>query len=312
MNFLTVSAQQFIEQTLRGIAVALPYAIVDYPNYANPGDAAIWSGARTALETVTGCPPAYVSTLRYFDARRCRDLVSGGTIFFLGGGNFGSLYEKHHRARLRVMREIADQKIVLLPLSVAESSNHPPGPAQVEDTRRTLGECADLQVLSREQKSRRLLREIYGVESILCPDTAHFFTTPAVTPAIDAVRLYRRDTEASRNANFSDLPQQTTFDWSDDKSLIRTNRIGKLSNLLLSHRLRLIAFDHVARKKAEIASRILGRGRYIYTDRLHGVILGTVMERYVIASDNTTGKVGSYVRTWSEQLPDVSLVDTGL
>ena len=303
---MTDSARQILEQTLAAHADGAPYAIVDYPGYANPGDAAIWRGARKALETVTGRAPSYVSTLRHFDADRCRRAAAGGTVFFLGGGNFGSLYEKHHRMRLRALERIADQRIVLLPLSVAEAAGKPGATALAAETRRVLESCARLTVLSRERKSQALLRDVHGFDSSLCPDTAHAVAPPAVLPVQERLALFRRDGETLRtqtgNANGSD----PVFDWPDDASLRWINRVGKIAPLAAPHRLRLAAFDLVARRKVEAACRLLGRGRIIATDRLHGVILAACMGRRVIASENATGKVGSYVETWSRILPGVT------
>lgn len=304
---MTDCARQILEQTLGEHAHGKPYAIVDYPSYSNPGDAAIWWGARTLLATVTGCPPTYVSTLRHFDAEGCRRAVSGGPVFFLGGGSFGSLYEKHHHMRLRALEQIADQVIVLLPLSVAEKPLPATDPALVARTREVLTGCARLTVLSREHRSRAILRDIYGFESSLCPDTAHGLTPPVVAPVTRTARLLRSDGEARRSEAARPPSKDEAFDWRDDTSLRWINRAGKLAPLIPHQRLRLAAFDHVARQKVEAACRLLGRGHVVATDRLHGVILASLMGRDVVASDNATGKVGSYVETWTGQLPRVSL-----
>jgi pyruvyl transferase EpsO len=304
---MTASARDIIENTLAGIATGGPYAIVDYPNYGNPGDAAIWCGAREVLEKLTGRPPGYVSTLRHFEAARCRRAVSGGAVFFLGGGNFGSLYEKHHRMRLRALEQIGDARVVLLPLSLAEKAGETGDPALAALTGRVLRGCARLTVLTRERRSQALLRDVYGIASDLCPDTAHCLTPPAVAATTDAVALVRRDGEALGSGTADDPAGNTTFDWSDDASLRWINRIGKLAALAPSSRLRLAAFDLVARRKVDAACRLIGRGTVVATDRLHGVILAAAMQRSVIASENATGKVGSYVRTWPGQLPGVSL-----
>jgi pyruvyl transferase EpsO len=45
----------------------------------------------------------------------------------------------------------------------------------------------------------------------------------------------------------------------------------------------------------------------IVTDRLHGVILGALLGRNVIARDNSYGKVSSYVDCWLSDVPGISL-----
>ncbi|MDA4847997.1 polysaccharide pyruvyl transferase family protein [Hoeflea poritis] len=304
---MTVSARQHIARALDGLALGKPYAIVDYPNYANPGDCAIWIGARTALERLYGHAPAYVSTVRQFDARQCRDRISRGTVFFLGGGNFGSLYDKHHRMRLRALEKIADMRIVLLPLSVAERGSDTDNPSLIAETRAILGRCSQLKVFARETNSQKRLRETYGIDAELCPDTAHWCSISDVTPATEAVGLLRKDNEALPRRSRGNLPDSAIFDWRDDSSIKQMNRLGKISSFIPAPRLRLAAFDRVAKAKVAAASRLLGRGNHVVTDRLHGVILASLMKRKVAAADNKTGKVGAYVSTWPQLLPDVTL-----
>ncbi|RST84436.1 hypothetical protein EJC49_21120 [Aquibium carbonis] len=304
---MTDCARQILQQALGRHMDGKPYALIDYPSYANPGDAAIWCGARGLLETAAGRAPSYVSTLRHFDADECRRAVAGGPVFFLGGGNFGSLYEKHHRLRLRAVEQIADQVIVLLPLSVAEKPLPASDPVLVARTREVFGGCARLTILSREHRSRAILRDVYGLDSSLCPDTAHGLAPPVQAPVVGLVRLARCDGEAPRRETAHKSSKDDAFDWSDDASLRWINRAGKLAPLIPVQRLRLAAFDHVARRKVAVACRLLGRGRVVATDRLHGVILADLMGREVIASDNATGKVRSYVETWAAQLTRVSL-----
>lgn len=304
---MTVSARQHIGRALGGLALGKPYALVDYPNYANPGDCAIWIGARAALESLYGRPPAYVSTVRQFDARQCRNRISGGTVFFLGGGNFGSLYDKHHRRRLHALKKIADMRIVLLPLSVAERASDGGNPALAAETRAVLGQCRQLTVFAREHNSRTQLRETYGIDAVLCPDTAHWCSVSDVRPATGAIGLLRKDSEALPARSRDGLPESAIFDWRDDRAIIQMNRLGKISPFIPAPRLRLAAFDRVARAKVAAASRLLGRGDRIVTDRLHGVILASLMKREVAAADNRTGKVGAYVSTWPQLLPGVTL-----
>ncbi|MEM6460916.1 MAG: polysaccharide pyruvyl transferase family protein [Pseudomonadota bacterium] len=304
---MTESARQCLRRSIGETISDGPYAIIDFPNYANPGDSAIWVGARQLLETLFQRPPSYVSTFRHFNTGQCRMRTAGGTVFFLGGGNFGSLYGKHHQTRLNVLKQLADMKIVLLPLSVAEDTTSHTNSAFVSDTRAALDGCRNLKIFVREKVSRARFKEDYGFDSTLCPDTAHWCSLPNVRSTMTAIGLLRRDGEALKASMGKDLPIDATFDWSDIKSIKYLNRIGKASPLLLQQSLRLWAFDFFAERKTWAASRWLGRGDQVLTDRLHGVILASMMNRKVTAADNRTGKVASYVETWAKLLPRVSL-----
>ena len=58
-----------------------PYALVDFPNYANVGDSAIWIGAMALLERVAGAPPRFIWAHHNFDAEEFQRPHPDGPIF---------------------------------------------------------------------------------------------------------------------------------------------------------------------------------------------------------------------------------------
>jgi len=153
--------EDVIIRTLRPHCRQGPYAILDYPNYLNPGDSAIWSGTRRTLEMLFGAPPAYAASLRSFSASRCRAATRGGTVFFLGGGNFGSIYEKHHRRRLAAIEALPDRRIVFLPFSTAGFAGGDAGLR--EETISAVSRHRAMTLFAREERSRaELARHFSG------------------------------------------------------------------------------------------------------------------------------------------------------
>lgn len=273
------------------------YALLDYPLYNNPGDAAIWVGARRMLASTLGRPPAYASVLGAFDAAACRRAIGDGVVFILGGGNFGSLYPKHHAQKLAVIDAMAGNRIVHLPLSLAGVT-----PGMVTDTCAAMDRHGDVTLIAREWRSRDALARQFGLTVPMAPDTAHAIALQSPVPDRAETVLWRRDREGTGSA------ERSGWDWPDIPQLRLLNRLGKLGHALTRGDLRLSVMDRLAEARVEIACGRLGRGERIVTNRLHAMILGALLGRKVIARDNSTGKLSAYADTWGHLLGQVELV----
>lgn len=294
---MTEALRRTILATLADAAAAGPYALIDYPNYLNPGDAAIWLGARRALEAINGRPPAYAATLRGFSPARCRAAIGGGTVYFLGGGNFGDLYPRHQRLRLDVLRALPGNPVVHLPMSCAFAPA--PDEALLTETRVLYRDRPSTRLFARDRRARSELQERFGLDAVSCPDLCHLLSLAAPPPGRDLVRLMRRDPEA---AGPSTGPAR---DWRDMPGQRLANRLGKLLLAAAPERLALTAQDWIATRKVNHAVAVLARGRAVETDRLHAALLAAAIGRKVLLHDNATGKVLAYRETWAALLPDL-------
>lgn len=277
------------------------YALVDYPDYNNPGDAAIWLGTRIVLEEVTGRAPDYVSTLKSFDAAACVSKIGDGCVFLLGGGSFGSLYGKHHARRLAAISALPRNRIVQLPFSLAGLD----GPV-VAATRKVVQAHPALMLIARDGATSAKARALFDVEVLLAPDPAHALRINAPAPTRAETRLLRRDQE--RWDGDTEGPEEDRFDWADIGRLRWLNRVGKVGLVLAPASARLAVMDRTAQLKVTAAVNRLALGERVVTDRLHGMILAQMIGRDVAVRDNATGKVAAYLDTWGASLAGVGIV----
>jgi pyruvyl transferase EpsO len=239
------------------------------------------------------------ATLKQYSALACRSAIGDGPVFFLGGGNLGNLYEKHNRQRLAALGEIPDNPAVFLPFSIANSPGRSKGWNEIAAAFSGHGK---VRLVSREEKTRHELLNRHGFSSVLCPDLAHCLSPAAANRAGEPLRLLRKDGERQPGRQDGD-----GLDWRDLPYMKRTNRVGKLAAVCPPGRARLWVYDTLAARKAGIAMKAIGASRHLTTDRLHGMILASLLGVPAEVFDNTTGKVSSYFTTWRRGLEGVEL-----
>jgi exopolysaccharide biosynthesis predicted pyruvyltransferase EpsI len=288
---MTRSLRQILIERLAPAMPSGRYALIDYPLYNNPGDALIWAGSRKLIETASGHAPDYISTLRGFDPIACRAAIGDGIVYLLGGGNFGLLYEKHHRFRLRALQALRGSRVVLLPLSVALAS---PGAGLMVETAEALRAPDEVLAFARDAVTVNVLTSL-GLAPVLAPDAAHVLDISAPPPVRPLSRLIRQDREVGGEA-------QGGWDWGDAPELRWLNRLGKVADGVTPARYRLGLYDWLAVRRIAAAARRLGAGERVETDRLHGLILADLMGRRVQICDNATGKLSAYVSAWGDGL----------
>lgn len=304
---MTVSLKRLVAETLAPAATDRPYALIDYPNYLNPGDAAIWLGARQVLEALNGRQPAYSSTLRHFSPRSCRRAIGNGVIYFTGGGNFGDLYPRHQQMRNGVLKAMPDNPIVLLPMSCAWSDIV--DDILVAETVQLFGERSSLLVFARDQQAQQSLSERCRIESVLCPDLTHVLDFQAAQPKQEILHLLRKDREQKDKIEVSTID---AVDWRDSAGQRIMNKVGKLLLFAATSAMRAGLQDWVARQKVRLAVEALSAARTVVTDRLHAALLAGAIGRDVFVLDNATGKLHAYFETWHDLLPNGMKLQAGM
>lgn len=301
---LNAKIAEALNSELRGVRTV---ALLDFPNYANVGDSAIYLGELEYLRREHGLSPRYVCSHDIFNSTAMTKAIGDGVVLLQGGGNFGDLWPKHQEFREVALEKLRGRRVVQLPQSIHFESN------------RNLRRAADLiaahgnfLLLVRDQRSFDLASRAFQCEVRLCPDMA-FALGPlarSATPRHDVVMLLRTDKERSATPATTPQPGVAVVDWlSEPTDLYETLRRRSVVSTALSrphrlldrnlHRARL--YKSLARHRLARGVALLSSGRRVITDRLHGHILSLLVGIPHVALDNSYGKVGGFIESWTHE-----------
>lgn len=285
-----------------------PYALVDFPDYANVGDSAIWLGARKLLREVTGRDPDYTCSYTSYDA----DKMGSGIIFITGGGNFGDLYPAHQNFRLRLMTDFPGRSVIQLPQSI-----HFKDDSNTVATAEALIRHGNFTLMVRDDPSAAYAAKHFSCPVVIAPDCA-FGLGPLKRghPADYYIALLRTDGEATGTEYrpLLDLVEATIRDWGTEPKLPQLRHKGIRRALLRGAWSRVGAInawrDMMAEYRLKRGVALVSMGEMCVTDRLHGHILSVLAGIPGVAFDNTTGKVSAYHNRWMPDLGDRVVVNS--
>jgi len=292
-------------------------ALALYPDHRNVGDAAIWWGTRSLLESLRvtvgyGCDPWSYAPERLAAA------VPFGPILLLGGGNFGDVYGGEQGLRARILRDFPDRPIVQLPQSIWFRATE-----SRDEMAALLTRQRDATLFLRDTRSLAFARTHFPSPSMLCPDAAVALDLAGVPRRCDVpvVALWRRDIEL--DLPLPPLPQGSIeADWHDDLEDLppwtwRTRgfraAVGQRPPpdlpcppvRLAAWRLMPSLWDSLARERVLRGCHLLARGRVVITNRLHAHLLCTLMDIPHVVCDTVNGKLSAYLETWESAGPTV-------
>lgn len=282
------------------------FALLDFPDHANVGDSAIYLGEITWLRAWHGIAPAYVCTVDNFSADTLRRAVPDGPIFLHGGGNFGDIWPHHQHLREAVLRAFPERRIVQLPQTI-----HFDDPSNLSRARDLIAGHGNILLLVRDRKSLELARTAFDCEVRLCPDMALALEPriPPVWMVHPLVLLLRSDRERAGRKADTPLPAGAlASDWLHESPYLRES-MRWLSGLRVAvdgagpvhdrnhHRERFYAA--LAAHRVGRGLRLLGAGRSVITDRLHGHLLCLLLGLPHIVFDNRYGKLEGFISTWT-------------
>jgi exopolysaccharide biosynthesis predicted pyruvyltransferase EpsI len=285
------------------ISFGSSYALVDFPDYSNVGDSAIWLGQLKLLKEVTGENPSYVSTWKNF---RSSDLVSScpdGPILIAGGGNFGDLWPWHQRLREKLWAEHRDRRIIQMPQSIFfnDYSNVSRCAASVESH-------GNFVLLVRDERSFEFASSSLSCSVRLIPDAA-LGLGPLTRPVLadrSVVLLLRTDSEQMDydRSPLSELEDSWLGDWLDEprRLSLRLSARERIKQAFKrcsgDFNMRSEVYRMLAEHRLARGIRILSHGRRVVTDRLHAHILSFLLGIPHVALDNNYGKLSGYVSSW--------------
>ncbi len=293
-----------ISQTLAEVVPPRSYcALVDFPNYANVGDSAIWLGERAALSKLGVKIAYYCDRLTYSKARLQARIDGNSIILMQGGGNFGDMWHHHQLFREAVIRDFPNNRVVILPQSICFEQRE-----TLAQAKSVIDGHGGVTIMVRDWMSLDIANAEFSSRSILCPDMA-FAVEPVEAhgqPSHDIVWLGRTDKELLHLPIVGEAQSLLHADWGEDSQLLRRIRavVTGQSEALRPwwqalYGPKLTTYDLLARVRVTHGLRILSRGRCVVTDRLHGYVLSTLLGKPTVLLDNSYGKVSSFYKTWT-------------
>jgi len=302
LDLLSRRIDEALRPLLQGYRIC---ALLDFPNYSNVGDSAIWLGEERYLRSA-GLKVTYRGEASHYMAQGLEGKIGRALILLSGGGNLGDLYPTHQHFRERIIRSFPSHRIIQLPQSI-----HFADLPNLSHARAIFNAHPDLTLLVRDWKSLEIARNEFRARSILCPDMA-LALGPCGRPRPSATKtmwLARRETDPE--VKYRILPElrpgMERTDWWDDASsavaldetfrwlVVRYPRWSGLCRRAIRGSYRPFARQRLAR-----GLRLLARGEIVITDRLHGYILSLLMRIPHVVLDNSYGKVKSFHTTWTE------------
>jgi pyruvyl transferase EpsO len=300
----------------RAIGPVSDCALVDFPDYPNVGDSAIWLGEIALLRRLRvriryACPCHEYSVDRLRNA-----LPAGGVILINGGGNFGTLWPRHQQLREAILRDCRDYRVIQLPQSI-----HYADPAGIEATAQAVAAHPDFTLMVRDAASHRIGVEQLGARTVLCPDAAFALagSLSRRAPTVDCFVLARTDKEktsvdlAADVRKFASGTSVIVNDWVSEPPSRKVRYATRLrygmhpGRLPHSARLSEAVCNFVSRVRVDRGMRMLAQGRAVITDRLHGMILSVAAGIPCVALDNSYGKVSGFHRQWLAEFPECAL-----
>lgn len=295
--------QRVIHGVLRPLLPPGPLCLVDYPNHANVGDSAIWLGEIAYLSRTLGVQPAYCCSRTSYSAAELKEAAPEGAILLHGGGNFGTLWPAYQEFRFELMERFPGRPIIQLPQSIHFSNE-----SAVADAARAIRRHGAFTLLVRDHVSFEFARSHFDCPVHLCPDMAFWIGgTRRRAPNADLLCLLRTDKERKGEIHVPNHAGAIVMDWLEEVgSERRSAKLHAFARAILAGGSR--AARREARYKAYALHRyrrgvrILSQGRVVISDRLHAHIISTLLDLPHVVLDNSYGKLGSFVTSWTSTL----------
>lgn len=297
-------------ETLRPLVQGKNVAILDFPNYANCGDSAIWVGTELVLQKL-GAKVLYRADSKAYNPDHVAALPSDTVILLQGGGSFGDLYPKRQALRERVIEKFPDREVVVLPQSIKFNNRD-----ALERAKSIFDRHSKLTLLLRDRASLKFAQENFRAKSMLCPDAAFGLKLQRTTNSsqdVFAIARSNEDKEGTHDRLFPVAQQRnlSPIDWfvfpKDDPMFPQrqlATRVAASTPSVYGQKFESIQkrvgslYWQLANGEIKRAADLLSKGRTVVTDRLHGHILSEIMEIPHVAVDSGYGKIKEFHKEW--------------
>lgn len=292
--------------------------ILDAPDYPNVGDPAIFLGEMAFLRRAYPNVRISVASQRTYAGDVDAEIERSDLVFLQGGGNFGSIWPHHQDFRLHILNRFPNKAIVQFPQSITFTEEE-----SLRKTQLAIKQCKRFILLVRDVNGLEYAKKNFDCVVEMCPDMA-FAMGPIASPQpkFDYSCLLRTDKESlvDKTAAITGMlaASGATFtvnDWLENR--LGVEKVHGLARLFIRGGLPpevvarhgLFVFELYARSRLRLGISLLGFGRTVVTDRLHGHILATLIGRPRFVFDSLDGKIRAFNDTWLSDDRDAVFLD---
>ena len=275
--------------------------LLNTPEHGNIGDLAIALAERQFLSTEIPDYPVLELTnnqCHYFLQKRRTFIRPEDIVLVHGGGYVGTLWIAEERMFRKILKKFAKNKIVVFPQTVYFSEDSR-GRRELLRLKNVIDSCKDISLFVRDKISYDYIKSNQIVDKC--------YLSP------DMVMAYRYKREKNNTNN-----SKVIFCMRNDKEKTTTDStIQELKRKLIEEGYEILTTDTVVEKvvyqekrQEEVDNKLkqLQEGALVITDRLHGMILSSIVGTPCIAMDNISGKVrGGY--EWLKNMSYVKCIN---
>lgn len=232
-----------------------------------------------------------------------KQLRPSDMIGFIGGGNVGSYYLNHERARRKVFSTFIDNLTVSFPQSVNFNENSRQGQRELGLSQEAYGKNPNLTLCARETQTFRRFQRYFDNNVLFTGDMVlSLDPLPGRGKRDGVLMIMRHDDEKVTGDDL--LDKITTVLEESDRSVYQTDTVVPFkvedgqeddpsrSTLKLNERWQLFT-----NKLDEIRA-----AKVVVTDRLHGMIFSVITQTPVLVFDNSYGKASTSYHNWFADL----------
>lgn len=292
--------------------------LTDCPYHYNIGDLLIWQGELEFLKKINRKPISQSSMYTFSFPK----VSNNTTICLHGGGNFGDLYREAQEFRIKIINTYTSNRIVIFPQSVWYTDN-----SLIEKDAKLFSIHKDLYICARDMSSYNVLKKYFSENKILLvPDMAFFMgdlSKKIVTFSGDCYKsLYFRRLDMEYVAceykcleGISDIKDWPGFEGKYNlpnvfmKILMKLSALNPFWRKIYAKPLDMIMQNIIKPNLIYKGIEMLKPYKYIYTTRLHAMILGILLGKTIFILDSKTKKISDYYHTWLDNNESITIVN---
>lgn len=292
------------------------YALLDIPNHCNIGDNLIWQGEINFLSKLKDCREVYTANYINWDEREIQNV---DTILFHGGGNWGDLYRVCQDMRNYVTSKYHNKRIIIFPQTVYYNNTD-----LIKEDCAIYQEHPDVHICVRDFASFDILSQYIPKDKLLLlPDMAFYVNVHQLHTGTKSLYMQRTDFELDTDkecpVSGCDVKDWPTY--SSNRYIcafqLRWMNMKKHLSLKLQKNIFFAKFVDSAyglnrrdsrEKYINTGINFFSKYSKIYTTRLHGLILGTIMGKEMIIVDNKYNKCLNFYNTWLKDFDNIHIL----